>query len=130
MKTTIYFSALVLALQIAGAGQTLAGNAPGIQVHFSKAKGEISDIAKFREQAKKTPILSGVALQKQANAELAAEFQKVAGAQGAITQKDAQSKGLGYVAKHFNEIDKAGAGAVTAQKFKQYLDSKTLPPNQ
>lgn len=39
----------------------------------------------------------------------------------AITKAQAQSNGLGYIAKHFDEIDTAHSGRVTMSDVKQYL---------
>ena len=39
----------------------------------------------------------------------------------AITKAQAQANGLGYVAKHFDEIDAAHSGRVTMSDVKQYL---------
>ncbi|SMG54970.1 2-oxoglutarate dehydrogenase [Paraburkholderia susongensis] len=39
----------------------------------------------------------------------------------AITKAQAQSDGLGYIAKHFDEIDTAHSGRVTLNDVRQYL---------
>jgi hypothetical protein len=39
----------------------------------------------------------------------------------AITKAQAQSNGLGYVARHFDEIDTAHSGRVTLNDVRQYL---------
>lgn len=39
----------------------------------------------------------------------------------AITKTQAQSNGLGYIAKHFDEIDSAHTGRVTLNDVRQYL---------
>ncbi|MFT4066151.1 2-oxoglutarate dehydrogenase [Paraburkholderia sp.] len=39
----------------------------------------------------------------------------------AITKAQAQSNGLGYIAKHFDEIDTAHTGRVTLNDVRQYL---------
>ncbi|RZF29749.1 2-oxoglutarate dehydrogenase [Paraburkholderia sp. UYCP14C] len=38
-----------------------------------------------------------------------------------ITKAQAQSNGLGYIAKHFDEIDSAHSGRVTLNDVRQYL---------
>ncbi|MCC8402560.1 2-oxoglutarate dehydrogenase [Paraburkholderia sp. MMS20-SJTN17] len=38
-----------------------------------------------------------------------------------ITRSQAQSNGLGYIAKHFDEIDTAHSGRVTLNDVRQYL---------
>ncbi|RDU97422.1 2-oxoglutarate dehydrogenase [Trinickia dinghuensis] len=42
----------------------------------------------------------------------------------AITKAQAQSNGLGYIAKHFDEIDTAHSGRVTMSDVKQYLQQR------
>lgn len=42
----------------------------------------------------------------------------------AITKAQAQTNGLGYIAKHFDEIDTAHTGRVTMSDVKQYLQQR------
>lgn len=42
----------------------------------------------------------------------------------AITKAQAQTNGLGYIAKHFDEIDTAHSGRVTMSDVKQYLQQR------
>jgi hypothetical protein len=42
----------------------------------------------------------------------------------AITKAQAQSNGLGYIAKHFDEIDTTHSGRVTLSQVKQYLQQR------
>jgi hypothetical protein len=42
----------------------------------------------------------------------------------AIKKAQAQSNGLGYIAKHFDEIDTAHSGRVTMSEVKQYLQQR------
>lgn len=42
----------------------------------------------------------------------------------AITKAQAQSNGLGYVARHFDEIDTAHSGRVTLNDVRQYLQQR------
>jgi hypothetical protein len=42
----------------------------------------------------------------------------------AITKAQAQSNGLGYIAKHFDQIDAAHSGRVTMSDVKQYLQQR------
>jgi hypothetical protein len=41
--------------------------------------------------------------------------------QGTITREQARAAGLGYVAEHFDEIDRARAGSVRFDDVKRYL---------
>ena len=42
----------------------------------------------------------------------------------AITKAQAQANGLGYIAKHFDQIDTAHSGRVTMSDVKQYLQQR------
>jgi len=42
----------------------------------------------------------------------------------AITKAQAQTNGLGYIAKHFDEIDASHSGRVTMSDVKQYLQQR------
>ncbi|HTH76386.1 MAG TPA: 2-oxoglutarate dehydrogenase [Trinickia sp.] len=42
----------------------------------------------------------------------------------AITKAQAQTNGLGYIAKHFDEIDTTHSGRVTMSDVKQYLQQR------
>ncbi|MFC0400920.1 2-oxoglutarate dehydrogenase [Paraburkholderia rhizosphaerae] len=66
---------------------------------------------------------SGTQLQQQAQQRIEARLgANSALANGAsITQAQAQSKGLGFIAKHFDQIDTAHTGRVTMNDVRQYL---------
>ncbi len=42
----------------------------------------------------------------------------------AITKEQARTNGLGYIAKHFDEIDTAHSGRVTMSDVRQYLQQR------
>lgn len=42
----------------------------------------------------------------------------------AITKAQARTNGLGYIAKHFDEIDASHSGRVTMSDVKQYLQQR------
>ena len=46
------------------------------------------------------------------------------GAGGAITKAQAQASGLGYVAKHFDQIDAAHSGRVTMDDVQRYVQQR------
>jgi hypothetical protein len=43
---------------------------------------------------------------------------------GTLTREQARAAGLGYIAKHFDEIDLQRAGAVSFEDVKRYLQSR------
>ena len=69
---------------------------------------------------------TGSDLQAQAQQRLDARLgaNTVLGNGAAITKAQAQANGLGYIAKHFNEIDTAHSGRVTMSDVKQYLQQR------
>jgi hypothetical protein len=67
----------------------------------------------------------GAALQAQAQGELAAAFAAADLAhKGTLTRDEARAGGLGYVAKHFDDIDTAKRGAVSFDDLVRYLDAR------
>ena len=69
---------------------------------------------------------TGSALQAQAQQRLDARLgaNTVLGNGAAITKAQAQADGLGYIAKHFDEIDTSHSGRVTMTDVKQYLQQR------
>jgi hypothetical protein len=69
---------------------------------------------------------TGSELQQQAQRRLDARLgaNTVLSNGAAITQAQAQANGLGYIAKHFNEIDTAHSGRVTMSDVRQYLQQR------
>lgn len=67
----------------------------------------------------------GAALQAQAQAELAAAFAAADTTnKGTLTREEARAAGLGYIARHFDEIDTAKRGAVSFDDLVRYLDTR------
>lgn len=66
---------------------------------------------------------TGMQLQQEAQQRLANRLSANAtlGAGGAITKAQAQASGLGYVAKHFDQIDAAHSGHVTINDVQRYV---------
>ena len=66
---------------------------------------------------------TGSELQQQAQQRLDARLgaNTVLSNGAAITKSQAQANGLGYIAKHFDEIDAAHSGRVTLSDVRQYL---------
>ncbi|MFM0740883.1 2-oxoglutarate dehydrogenase [Paraburkholderia xenovorans] len=69
---------------------------------------------------------TGAALQQQAQQRLEARLgANTALSNGAaITKTQAQTQGLGFVAKHFDQIDSSRKGSVTLSDVKQYLQQQ------
>ena len=67
----------------------------------------------------------GAALQAQVQGELAAAFAAADTAhKGTLTRDEARAGGLGYVAKHFDDIDTTKRGAVSFDDVVRYLDAR------
>ncbi|KAA0074870.1 2-oxoglutarate dehydrogenase [Trinickia soli] len=69
---------------------------------------------------------TGSDLQQQAQQRLEARLgaNTVLSNGAAITKAQAQTNGLGYIAKHFDEIDTAHSGRVTMSDVRQYLQQR------
>ena len=69
---------------------------------------------------------TGAALQQEAQRRLDAQLgaNSVLSNGAAITKAQAQSSGLGYVARHFDEIDTGRTGRVTMSDVRQYLQQQ------
>jgi hypothetical protein len=67
----------------------------------------------------------GTELRAQVERKLKANFDAAAvNTGGSLTQAQASAAGLGYVAKHFGEIDQNKAGAVRFEDVKQYMQKR------
>nr|WKF60599.1 hypothetical protein HUO10_005120 [Paraburkholderia busanensis] len=82
----------------------------------------------FFPQNRAVPVApsTGTALQQQAQQRLEARLGANAALSNgaAVTKTQAQSEGLGYVAKHFDQIDSSHKGSVTLSDVKQYLQQQ------
>ncbi|AOJ11444.1 hypothetical protein [Burkholderia mayonis] len=67
---------------------------------------------------------TGAQLQQQAQSRLAASLgaSSALGNGAAVTKAQAQASGLGYVTKHFDEIDAAHTGKVTLKQVQQFIE--------
>jgi hypothetical protein len=70
----------------------------------------------------------GAALQAQAMHKLKVQFEQAAAAlpaaRGALTREQARAAGLGFVERHFDEIDDVGRGAVRFDDLQRYLQRR------
>lgn len=82
----------------------------------------------FFPQNRATPIApsTGTALQQEAQQRLEARLgaNTVLSNGAAVTKTQAQTAGLGYVAKHFDQIDASHKGSVTMGDVRQYLQQQ------
>ncbi|EKS9913561.1 2-oxoglutarate dehydrogenase [Burkholderia multivorans] len=80
------------------------------------------------------PVLpsTGTTLQQQAQRRVDARLggNTVLSNGAAVTKAQAQSSGLGYIAKHFDEIDAKHTGRVTMSDVRQYLQQRQLQQQQ
>ena len=69
---------------------------------------------------------TGTQLQQQAQQRIDARMgaNSVLGNGASITKAQAQSSGLGFIAKHFDQIDTAHSGRVSLNDVKQYLQQQ------
>jgi len=72
-----------------------------------------------------TAPLSGKALHADVEEKLAASFDAADVTHaGALTRAQAADAGLGYISRHFDDIDVAGRGSVTFADVMRYLDRR------
>lgn len=69
---------------------------------------------------------TGAQLQQQAQQRLEARLgaNTVLSNGASVTKEQAQSSGLGYIAKHFDQIDTAHSGRVSMDNVRQYLQQQ------
>lgn len=68
------------------------------------------------------PAASGAELQEQAVQKLRRRFEQAdLDASGSLTQEEAQRAGLGFVAKHFDQIDRGHRGLVSFEDLQVFL---------
>ncbi|MFO1339550.1 MAG: EF-hand domain-containing protein [Burkholderiaceae bacterium] len=73
-------------------------------------------------QARPAEATRGAALQAQVDAKLRARFDAAdTTGEGHISRAQAEAAGLGYVARHFEQIDAAGHGSVTWAQVQAWL---------
>ncbi|WP_341315944.1 2-oxoglutarate dehydrogenase [Paraburkholderia sp. IMGN_8] len=82
----------------------------------------------FFPQNRAAPIApsTGTTLQQQAQQRLEARLgaNSALSNGAAVTKAQAQTEGLGYVARHFDQIDTAHKGSVTMSDVRQYLQQQ------
>ncbi|MES2073775.1 MAG: EF-hand domain-containing protein [Pseudomonadota bacterium] len=72
-----------------------------------------------------TPAASGPALQEQAMQKLKKQFEAADSARsGTLSAEQARAAGLGYVADHFEQIDRRKAGRVSFDDVKQFVQQR------
>ena len=66
----------------------------------------------------------GAQLRVEVEARLRANFDAAAGPGGTLTRAQAKAGGLGFVAQHFDAIDRAGRGTVSFDDYKRFLKER------
>lgn len=111
--------ALGLAVALGGAAAAPAANPPA--VFQSAQRGPWVPAASVPRGETQAAPTRGAALQAQAEAKLRADFDVIAAQHGGrLTRAQAEAAGLGYVARHFERIDRRGAGTVRFEDLQQY----------
>jgi hypothetical protein len=76
-------------------------------------------------KASTAPPTEGAALRAQVEHKLKAAFDAADVARaGSLTREQANASGLGFVAKHFDEIDRQGSGVVRFDDVRRFLISR------
>ena len=71
------------------------------------------------------PPASGAALHEQALRKLQRQFEAATPPQSStLTKEEARQAGLGYIADHFEQIDRQGHGKVSFEEVKQYMKQR------
>lgn len=72
-----------------------------------------------------TPPSEGVVLQAQVDAKLRSRFEAAdSSREGHISRSQAEAAGLGFIAKHFDAIDRTGHGSVSWAQVQAYLKQR------
>lgn len=84
-------------------------------------------VPKAQQHPARAPAASGEALRQQALSKLRLRFEEADGNHdGRLTREEAQQGGLGYVAKHFKDIDTAGRGDVGFEDVGRFLRQRAV----
>lgn len=121
-RYTPRFCACVLAVALAALG--VAGGARGADPAPAAIETPHRDPWVPPSAVPATPAAptTGVQLRAQAEERLATAFAAADTAhKGTLTRDEARAAGLGFVARHFDEIDTARAGAVSFDDVSRYL---------
>ncbi len=111
---------VVALLALAAAG--VSSPAVAVEPPPATTQNELLDpwVPPSARQPAATAPTRGAALRAQVEAKLKARFDAAAPG-GALTRGEAQAGGLGYIVRHFDEIDRQHAGAVRFEDVKRYL---------
>jgi hypothetical protein len=71
-----------------------------------------------------TQPAQGAELRAQVARKLKADFDAAAGTTGTLTQAQAKAAGLGFIARHFGEIDQGNSGIVHFDDLKRFLQRR------
>lgn len=66
----------------------------------------------------------GAGLRAEVERKLRADFEAAATPAGTLTRDQARAAGLGFIANHFDAIDRRGAGAVRFEDYRAFLKSR------
>jgi hypothetical protein len=118
--------AVVAAFVLAGAATTLqparAADPPPAAIETPLRDPYLPPQA---QPARPAEAKRGTALEAQVESDLAAAFAVADTAhKGTLTREAARAGGLGYVAKHFDDIDTAKRGAVSFDDLLRYLERR------
>jgi hypothetical protein len=110
---------LALAVAASGAPHAFAAESPP-----AAAQRPLRDpwVPPESRQPPTAPATQGAALRAQVERKLKHDFDAadVTGT-GTLTREQAQAAGLGYIAKHFDQIDRSKSGVVRFDDVKRYL---------
>jgi hypothetical protein len=76
------------------------------------------------KKARVEPASRGATLAQEVDRKLRARFDAAAGPSGRLTREGAQAAGLGFIAQHFDAIDRRHAGRVSYEDYRQFLLSR------
>lgn len=98
------------------------------QAHAQQAPGSLADPwlpPSLAKEAAGVPRLSpsGAALRSQVEARLRAPFDAAARG-GRLTREQAAAAGLGFIARHFDAIDRRREGAIAFEDYKRFLKER------
>jgi hypothetical protein len=77
-----------------------------------------------KELSKLPAPVEGAALQAQVERKLKAAFDAAAGSGGTLTREQARAAGMGFVANHFDAIDRSRRGFVDAEDYVRFVRDK------
>lgn len=108
--------AIALALPLAAAAQGAAVEVPMLDPWVPPA-------VKAKAAAERIEPSRGAALRAEVEAKLRARFEAVAGVGGSLTREQAGARGLGAIARDFDAIDRRGAGRISFEDYRRFLQA-------